>query len=98
MGIGGAMVVDQPSVAAIFYVIGFLAVWPLLIWNFGFKQGKTGQTIGKGVMGIRVVRRDTGDVLGVGLSIGRTLLGSVLHSIACGLPLGWLWPLWDAED
>ena len=60
-------------------------------WNL-VRQGRTGQTIGKQALGIRLVRLNRPGPPGVGLSIGR----SFLH-IVDGLPcyIGFLWPLWD---
>lgn len=64
------------------------------IWNYGFKQGTTGQTVGKGVMDITVVT-DDGQYLGVGMSILRTILMSVLGSLCF---LNYLWPLFDDRN
>ena len=65
------------------------------IWNYWVRAGRTGYTLGKSVLGIRVVDQVTGQPLGVGRSIARYLC----HSIVDGLPLylGWLWPLWDSK-
>ncbi|MEC3913505.1 RDD family protein [Nocardia sp. CDC160] len=59
-----------------------------------YQEGTTGQTPGKKVVGIRLVRESTGQPVGFGLAIGRRLL----HFID-GLPcyLGFLWPAWDAK-
>ncbi|WP_280451371.1 RDD family protein [Nocardia cyriacigeorgica] len=65
-----------------------------VIWNVGFRQGRSGQTWGKTVVGISVVAAQTGRPLGVGRSIGRQLA-----HFADALPcyLGFLFPLWDAK-
>ena len=59
-----------------------------------FKEGKTGQTIGKKVLGISLLREADGSTLGFGMAFVRKL-AHFLDSIACYL--GWLWPLWDAK-
>lgn len=59
-----------------------------------YKEGATGQTIGKGVIGISVRRETDGNVLGFGMAFVRRL-AHFLDSAACYL--GWLWPLWDAK-
>lgn len=59
-----------------------------------YKEGSTGQTIGKGVVGISVRREADGNVLGFGMAFVRRL-AHFLDSVACYL--GWLWPLWDAK-
>jgi uncharacterized RDD family membrane protein YckC len=74
--------------------IAYLAVFIFGIWNYVFKQGTTGQTIGKGVLGIYLVREADGQFIGPGMSFVRGL-AHVVDSLACYL--GWLWPLWDAK-
>ena len=68
-----------------------LAVW---VWNRGMKGGQ-GQTIGRGVAGISLV-----DAQGQPLGTGKALLRDIVHVvdvIICGLPIGYLAPLWDAK-
>lgn len=79
------------SVALI--VVGYLFSIGFGIWN-QVQQGNTGQTIGKRIMSIRLVRLDGVSPPGVGLSIGRWLL-HIVDGAACGL--GYLWPLWDEK-
>jgi uncharacterized RDD family membrane protein YckC len=59
-----------------------------------YREGATGQTPGKRIVGIRLLREHDGSALGFGLAFGRRLL-HVLDSLPCGL--GYLWPLWDAK-
>jgi len=73
--------------------IGSLASFIFAMWNH-VRQGQTGQTIGKGVLNIRLVRLDGINPPGVGLSIGRYFL-HIVDALPCGL--GYLWPLWDAK-
>lgn len=61
---------------------------------FAYQEGSTGQTLGKRVVGIRVIRETTGQPIGFGMAIVRKLAESV-NSFACYL--GWLWPLWDEK-
>jgi uncharacterized RDD family membrane protein YckC len=65
-----------------------------LLWNSGYRQGRTGQSLGKSVLGIRLVRDGTGEPVGFGRAVGR----QVAHLLD-GLPLGlgYLWPLWDEQ-
>ncbi|MET9513513.1 RDD family protein [Streptomyces flavidovirens] len=86
--IGGAM---GDSVGAILAIIGFLGVIAVAIWML-VQEGKTGQTLGKKTMGIRLLREADGQPLGVGMAFVRRL-AHFLDSLACYL--GWLWPLWD---
>ena len=66
-----------------------------LIYNWGIKQGSTGQTLGKGVLNIAVYKAGTTETLGTGLSIGRAIV-HVIDAIPCYI--GFLWPLWDKEN
>ena len=74
----------------------FLVVWAALIafavWNLGYRQGITGQSIGKRVVGLKLVGMESGAPVGFGMAILRQLA----HTID-GMPLGigYLWPLWD---
>jgi uncharacterized RDD family membrane protein YckC len=74
-------------------VLGLLVFLGLAIWQL-IREGRTGQTIGKSVVNIRLVSETTGQPLGVGMAFVRRL-AHFLDSIACYL--GWLWPLWDGK-
>jgi uncharacterized RDD family membrane protein YckC len=63
----------------------------LQIWNRAFKQGRTGQSIGKKVMGIRLVDEYSGRPIGAGMAFVRELA----HALDGAAYLGYLWPLWD---
>ena len=74
--------------------VGYLLIFGILIWNTIFRQGRTGWSVGKQVLGIRLLKEQTGEPMGAGLCFVR----QVVH-IVDGLPcyLGYLWPLWDAK-
>lgn len=59
---------------------------------FGYVTGTTGQTPGRRLVGISVVRESDGAFLGAGAGIGRAFL-HILDVLSLGL--GYLWPLWD---
>jgi len=63
-----------------------------LVWNFGYRQGKTGSSIGKSVMKFKVVGEKTWQPIGFWLSLVRQLM-HWLDQMACYI--GFLWPLWD---
>jgi uncharacterized RDD family membrane protein YckC len=73
--------------------IGAIIIIGIAIWQL-IQEGKTGQTVGKKALGIRLVRESDGQPLGVGMAFVRRL-AHFLDSIACYL--GWLWPAWDAK-
>lgn len=86
---------SQPS------MIGQLVQWlshliglAYLLWNYGYRQGTTGSSLGKSVMKVKVVSEVTGQPLGFGLSIVRQLAHFV-DAIICYI--GFLFPLWDAK-
>jgi uncharacterized RDD family membrane protein YckC len=58
------------------------------------KQGNTGQTIGKKIIGIKLIKEETGQPIGPGMSIVRQIVHFV-DSVICYI--GWLFPLWDAK-
>lgn len=78
--------------------VSFFLTWALsiayLIWNYGYKQGTTGSSIGKGIMKFKVVSEKTGQPIGFGLSIVRQL-AHIVDGIICYI--GYLFPLWDAK-
>jgi uncharacterized RDD family membrane protein YckC len=57
--------------------------------------GRTGQTWGRKIVGIKVVRSRTGEPLGVGRAIGRQLFAGFISGQVCYL--GYLWMLWDEQ-
>ena len=60
----------------------------------GFGVGTTGQSPGKRLMGIKIVSKETGQVIGGGAGVGRWF-GHIIDSLVCYI--GWLMPLWDSE-
>ncbi|MEU9240141.1 RDD family protein [Streptomyces sp. NPDC048385] len=79
--------------AAVLGLIGGLALLGLAIWQL-IMEGRTGQTVGKKALGIRLVKEATGQPIGVGMAFVRRI-AHILDSLACYL--GWLWPAWDAK-
>jgi uncharacterized RDD family membrane protein YckC len=74
--------------------IGYIAYFVLIIWNRIIRQGRTGQSIGKKIVGLKVVAASTGQPLGVGKCLGREVC-AIIFSNFCFLNL--LWPLWDKQ-
>ncbi|WP_416962000.1 RDD family protein [Streptomyces sp. Agncl-13] len=73
--------------------IGGILLLGLFIWQL-IREGRTGQTVGKQALGIRLVRESDGQPLGVGMAFVRRL-AHFLDGIACYI--GFLWPAWDAK-
>lgn len=77
--------------------IAILAVGAILILLLYVSQlGKSGQTWGRKMLAIRVVDATTGQPIGFGRALGRTLFAHIISSALCSL--GYLWMLWDKEQ
>ncbi|HKE52546.1 MAG TPA: RDD family protein [Actinomycetes bacterium] len=59
-----------------------------------YLTGSRGQSIGKRVINIKVVKEIDGQVIGGGLGIARYFI-HIVDLLPCGL--GYLWPLWDSK-
>jgi len=65
-----------------------------LVWNYGYRQGTTGSSIGKSVMKFKVISEKTGQPIGFGMSIVRQIAHIVDGAICY---IGYLFPLWDTK-
>jgi uncharacterized RDD family membrane protein YckC len=64
------------------------------VWNYGYRQGTTGSSIGKSLLKFTVVSENTGKPIGFGLSV----LRQIAHLVdAVILHIGYLFPLWTAK-
>jgi uncharacterized RDD family membrane protein YckC len=75
-------------------VIGFLPALAYFFWNFCYRQGKTGQSIGKSVMKFKVISEKTWQPIGFWMSLVRQIAHYVDQLICY---IGYLFPLWDAK-
>jgi uncharacterized RDD family membrane protein YckC len=64
------------------------------IWNYGYRQGTTGSSIGKSIMKFKVVSEKTGQPIGFLMSIVRQV-AHIIDAAICYI--GYLFPLWDAK-
>jgi uncharacterized RDD family membrane protein YckC len=98
LGAGGGLIVAAAGGSSrldrIVEPILYLAVVAYLIWNWGYRQGKTGSTIGKSVLRFKVVDERDGQPIGFGLSIGR-YFAHFLDAMICNI--GYLLPLFTAK-
>ena len=85
----GASTLGQVSM-----VIAWLVVLAYVIWNYGYRQGTTGSSIGKSIMKFKVVSEKTGQPIGFGMSIVRQI-AHIVDAIICYI--GYLFPLWDQK-
>jgi uncharacterized RDD family membrane protein YckC len=89
LGTTGASTLGQAS-----FIITWLLSIAYLVWNYGYRQGTTGSSIGKSIMKFKVVSEKTGQPIGFGLSIVRQL-AHIIDGAICYI--GYLFPLWDAK-
>jgi uncharacterized RDD family membrane protein YckC len=75
------------------FVLG-LVILVYVLWNYGYRQGTTGSSIGKSLMKFKVIGENTGQPIGFGLSVVRQIAHFV-DAIICYV--GYLFPLWDAK-
>ncbi len=73
-------------VSEVFLVLGLLGLFGWVVFNFVILQGRTGQTIGRRVLGIKIVKVPTGQPPGWGLMIGRWAVQSLLGAL-CYIPI-----------
>jgi len=85
----GASTLGQAS-----FIITWLLSIAYLVWNYGYRQGTTGSSIGKTIMKFKVVSEKTGQPIGFGMSIVRQL-AHIIDGAICYI--GYLFPLWDAK-
>jgi len=76
------------------FIITWLLSIAYIVWNYGYRQGTTGSSIGKTIMKFKVVSEKTGQPIGFGMSIVRQL-AHIIDGAICYI--GYLFPLWDAK-
>ncbi|HEX8857563.1 MAG TPA: RDD family protein [Actinomycetes bacterium] len=63
------------------------------IYNRCILAGRTGQSLGKQALGLKLLRMDNGHPIGGLMAAGRDLLHFLIDGLLCDL--GYLWPIWD---
>jgi uncharacterized RDD family membrane protein YckC len=93
---------DVDQICTIAYsTLGMAVMWGAvlvglvyLVWNYGYRQGTTGSSIGKSVLKFKVVSENSGQPMGFGSS----LLRQITHVVdAVPFCVGYLFPLWTAK-
>ncbi len=88
---------SNPALAAIgglLIALGALIGIGITIWNRVFKMGRTGQSVGKKVIGLYLLDDKTGQPVGAGMTFLRELVNGLVNQV---IYIGWLWMLWDAD-
>jgi uncharacterized RDD family membrane protein YckC len=82
------------AIGVILLGLGYIAALAYWVWNWGYRQGTTGSSIGKSIMKFKVVSEKTWQPIGFGLSIVRQLAHFVDGAVCY---IGYFFPLWDAK-
>ena len=94
LGVGGGLITaaagGSSRLEGIVQSILNLVALAFVIWNWGYRQGTTGSSIGKSVLKFKVVSERTGQPIGFGLSVVR-YFAHFLDAIILGI--GYLLPL-----
>lgn len=92
--IGYAVMLGSITAGSILVGIGGMVALGWSIYNRWIQGGNTGQSLGKRVVGIRLLGEQTGQPIGAGMAFVRDL-AHFLDGAACYI--GFLWPLWDEK-
>ena len=98
VGIMGAATGNDGTLNPFFSVLIMLIQLLVSVLGFAYMVffiGRSGQTIGKKVMKIKVVKLDTMDHLTYGGAVLREVLGKMVSGIT--FYVGYLWMLWDPQ-
>jgi uncharacterized RDD family membrane protein YckC len=74
-------------------VVGYLVGFALHVYNRMLVQGRTGRSLGKRALNLRLVRMSDGRPVGAVTAFVRELV----HTLDGICLIGYLWPLWDAR-
>lgn len=87
------------STGIIFILLGLVAWLIIALWNKVFREGRSGQSVGKSQMNIALVDADTKSPLGAGRCFLREFVALLINSFTFGLfaIIDYLWPLWDPK-
>jgi uncharacterized RDD family membrane protein YckC len=76
------------------FVVYLLFALAWFVYNWVIRQGSTGQTVGKKLLGITVLGESTHQPIGGGLTFARQLV-HIIDALPC--LIGYLWPIWDGQ-
>ncbi|MDT7595036.1 MAG: hypothetical protein QOJ06_582 [Pseudonocardiales bacterium] len=85
------VVYGSPTWPPVLGAVGYLGLLIFWIWNSGYLQGSTGQSLGRRLAHTKLVSVETGQPVGFGSAMAR----QICHGVEFGI--GYLWPLWDVK-
>ena len=71
----------------------FLVPLAFFVWNSCVRQGRTGRSLGRGIIGTQLLGEASAQPVGAGIAFVRQLC----HVVDGFCYLGYLWPLWDRK-
>jgi uncharacterized RDD family membrane protein YckC len=91
----GVVRTTGPSAGALIAGLILIAISiAIFVWNTCIRQGRTGQSVGKRVVGTRLVSATTLQPIGAALAFVRYLC-HIIDALPCYL--GYFWPIWDRK-
>ncbi|MCU1431456.1 MAG: hypothetical protein JWP95_561 [Actinotalea sp.] len=90
----GTPTTEPTPAGVVLFLLLYLAAMVFSLWNRVFRMGRTGQSIGKQAMHIRLVSEATMTPPGAGPTFVRELINGFASQIVY---ISYLWPLWDAK-
>ncbi|MFI1826458.1 RDD family protein [Streptomyces sp. NPDC020412] len=83
----------MPRASVLFVLLSVAYMIAASLW-ISYREGTTGQSPGKKVLGIKLLRERDGQVVGFGMAFVRRL-AHIIDGLPCYL--GYFWPLWDQK-
>jgi uncharacterized RDD family membrane protein YckC len=93
-GYGGECVTTMTGFGVALLGLGWVLTVAYWLWNWGYRQGTTGFSIGKSVLKFKVVSEATGQPIGFGMSVLRQI-AHFIDAVICYI--GYLLPLFTAK-
>jgi uncharacterized RDD family membrane protein YckC len=84
----------QAAIGGALIGLGVLISLGITLWNRVFKMGRTGQSVGKKMVGLKLIDDKTGQPIGAGMCFLRELVSNIVNQVVY---LSYLWMLWDAD-
>ncbi|MDF3044526.1 MAG: hypothetical protein K0R30_754 [Ornithinibacter sp.] len=81
-------------VGGLLIALGVLVSFGIWLWNRVFRMGRTGQSVGKKVIGLRLIDEKAGRPIGAWMCFLRELVSGVVNQV---FYLAYLWMLWDPD-
>ena len=81
-------------VGGLLIAFGVLLAIGISLWNRVFRMGRTGQSVGKSIIGLKLIDDKTGQPIGAWMAFLREIVQSIVNQV---FYLGYLWMLWDTD-